>query len=51
MELIAHRRNAIEELASTPEEFGVEIDLRSFGDRLVVTTDSSIVQTPKIISG
>jgi hypothetical protein len=39
MELIAHRRNAIEELASTPEEFGVEIDLRSFGDRLVVTHD------------
>jgi hypothetical protein len=39
VEIIAHRRNTIEELASTPRELGVEIDLRSFGDRLVVTHD------------
>lgn len=36
MQIIAHRRNAIEELRTTPREFGVEIDLRSYGNRLIV---------------
>lgn len=36
MQIIAHRRNSIEELKSTPEEYGIEIDLRSYGNRLIV---------------
>ncbi len=36
MQIIAHRRNSIEELKSTPEEYGIEMDLRSYGKRLIV---------------
>ena len=36
MQIIAHRRNTVEELQQTPHEFGVEIDLRSYGSKLVV---------------
>jgi hypothetical protein len=36
MQIIAHRRNTIEELVATPKEYGIEIDLRSYGDRLIV---------------
>ncbi len=36
MLLIAHRRNTIDELKSTPREYGIEMDIRSFGERLVV---------------
>lgn len=36
MQIIAHRRNTVDELKQTPREFGVEIDLRSFGVDLVV---------------
>lgn len=36
MQIIAHRRNTIEELEATPFEHGVEMDIRSFGDRLIV---------------
>lgn len=36
MEIILHRRNTLEDLKSTPEEFGVEIDIRSFGKRLIL---------------
>jgi hypothetical protein len=35
--LVAHRRNTPDELAATPAELGIEMDIRSFGDRLVVT--------------
>jgi hypothetical protein len=35
--LIAHRRNQPEELATTPAQYGIEMDIRSYGDRLVVT--------------
>ncbi len=35
--LVAHRRNTAAELASTPPELGIEMDIRSRGDRLVVT--------------
>jgi hypothetical protein len=37
--LIAHRRNTLEALQSTPAALGVEFDVRSRGDRLVVTHD------------
>lgn len=39
MELIAHRRNRIAELQDTPTDLGVEVDIRSFGDELVIHHD------------
>lgn len=36
---IAHRRNTIAELDATPAEYGVEVDIRSQGDRLVIHHD------------
>ena len=39
MNLIAHRRNTIEQLQVTPSTFGVEIDLRSEGGRLILHHD------------
>ena len=39
MEIIAHRRNRIEELVATPAEHGVEVDIRSDGGRLVIHHD------------
>lgn len=39
MEIIAHRRNRIEELVATPAEQGVEVDIRSDGGRLVIHHD------------
>jgi len=39
MEFIAHRVNSIAELKQTPKEFGVEIDLRDFGEKLVLQHD------------
>ena len=35
--VVAHRRNTPDQLTQTPRELGVEMDLRSQGDRLVVT--------------
>lgn len=39
MNLIAHRRNTIAELQATPTQYGVEIDLRSQGQKLIVQHD------------
>lgn len=39
MEFIAHRINTSEELKSVPRKYGVEIDLRDRGDRLVLSHD------------
>ena len=39
MEYIAHRINTIEELKKIPKEYGVELDLRDFGDRLILQHD------------
>ena len=39
MKLIAHRRNTLEELNATPVEYGVEVDIRSFGDELIISHD------------
>lgn len=43
--LLAHRRNTREELRATPVDLGVEIDLRSDGDRLVLHHDPFQVGT------
>lgn len=39
MKLISHRRNSLAELLATPTRYGVEVDIRSFGDRLVMHHD------------
>lgn len=39
MQIIQHRRNTIEGLAETPFEYGVEVDIRSQGERLVIHHD------------
>ena len=36
MKIILHRINKREVLRSTPQEFGVEVDIRSYGDDLVI---------------
>ena len=42
MELIAHRRNTIPELRDTPTKYGVEVDIRSQGSRLVIHHDAFV---------
>jgi len=39
VKLIAHRRNTLAELNATPVEYGVEVDIRSQGDQLIVHHD------------
>ena len=39
MILVAHRRNTVDLLRATPSDLGVEMDVRTRGDRLVVTHD------------
>lgn len=39
MKLISHRRNTVSELAATPVDLGVEVDIRSQGERLVIHHD------------
>jgi hypothetical protein len=39
MEFIAHRVNTLQELKELPKEFGVELDLRDFGERLILQHD------------
>ena len=39
MRIIAHRRNTVEQLRATPSEYGVELDLRSWNDELVIHHD------------
>ena len=36
MKIISHRKNTIEELESTPNKYGIELDLRSYGSQIVV---------------
>ena len=39
MEFIAHRINAIKELKKVPKYYGVEVDLRDYGNRLILQHD------------
>jgi len=39
MEFIAHRINAIKELKKVPKDYGVEVDLRDYGNRLILQHD------------
>lgn len=38
-EIIAHRRNTEQQLAETPHSHGVEVDIRSIGERLIIHHD------------
>jgi hypothetical protein len=40
LEIIAHRRNRIDELIATPTDQGVEVDIRSDGGKLVIHHDA-----------
>ena len=42
MKLIAHRRNTVVELLATPVQYGVEVDIRSFGERLIIHHDAFV---------
>ena len=42
MIIIKHRVNTIEELLKTPKNFGVEIDIRSFNEKLIINHDPFI---------
>lgn len=42
MKLIAHRCNTISELVATPTTYGIEVDIRSFGEKLVIHHDPLI---------
>jgi hypothetical protein len=39
MNIICHRRNTIQELIDTPKHYGVEIDIRSDGKKLILVHD------------
>ncbi len=43
MQIIAHRRNTLQELQQTPIEYGVEVDIRSYGDELIIHHDPFII--------
>lgn len=38
-QLIAHRRNTTSELQATPPQYGIELDLRSFGPDIIIHHD------------
>ena len=40
MQIIIHRRNTIEELKNTPKKYGVEVDLRTNFDQLIISHDA-----------
>ena len=42
MKIILHRRNTLTELLDTPTQFGVELDIRSYGNKLVIHHDPMI---------
>lgn len=39
MKIIAHRRNTLAELEGTPTQYGVEVDIRSNGDQIIIHHD------------
>ncbi|MCH9853156.1 MAG: hypothetical protein K0U45_06585 [Alphaproteobacteria bacterium] len=43
MKLIAHRKNTIADLQATPTEYGIEVDIRSYGERLIIHHDPFVI--------
>lgn len=39
MQIIAHRKNTIAELSQTPSQFGIEVDIRSWGETVTIHHD------------
>ena len=39
MQIIAHRKNTIADLSQTPSQFGIEVDIRSWGETLTIHHD------------
>jgi hypothetical protein len=39
MKIISHRRNTISDLNATPSKYGIEVDIRSLGDQLIIHHD------------
>jgi len=46
MKLIAHRRNTVAKLLSTDPKYGVEVDIRSVGQRLIMHHDPLVAGEP-----
>ena len=46
MHFIAHRRNTLAELSATPVRYGVEVDIRSVGDKLIMHHDPFVEGEP-----
>ena len=42
MIIVQHRRNTINLLKETPVKYGVEVDIRSYGDKLIIHHDPFI---------
>jgi len=42
MKLISHRRNTMSELLATDAKYGIEVDIRSEGDRLIIHHDPCV---------
>ncbi len=43
MKLIAHRKNTLKDLQETPKEYGVEVDIRSYGEQLIIHHDPFVI--------
>lgn len=48
MKLISHRRNTVAELQATPRKYGVEVDIRSQGNELLIHHDPFVNGEPFI---
>lgn len=46
MNLISHRRNTLAELTATPRQYGVEVDIRSCGEQLIIHHDPFVAGEP-----
>lgn len=42
MIIVRHRRNTLEELRATPQDLGIELDLRSRGEELIIHHDAFV---------
>ena len=43
MMIIAHRRNTVQELQNTPLHYGVEIDIRTIGEKFIIQHDPYVI--------
>lgn len=43
MKIISHRRNTLHDLNATPVQYGVEVDIRSYGEQLIMHHDPFVM--------